>query len=140
MKRKLLGIGFAVFIASLIGAQGGASALTANYNNVIDDAVFDNANSMDANQIDTFLNSFPSSCISPNNGFTSPDPTGYNPSQGFLFGGNVSAGKVIYDASQAYGINPQVILATLQKEQSLVTGSAGCYPNNPNPAWPSSGQ
>jgi len=136
MKRKLLGIGFVVFIAGVIGLQGGASALTANYNDVIDDAVFDNANAMDANQIDTFLNSFPNSCISTNSGFTSPDPAGYNPSQGFLFGGNVSAGKVIYDASQAYGINPQVILATLQKEQSLVTGSAGCYPNNPSPSWP----
>jgi hypothetical protein len=32
-----------------------------------------------------------------------------------------SASKVIYQASQWYGINPQVILATLQKEQSLVT-------------------
>ncbi|HEU4966017.1 MAG TPA: hypothetical protein VFT53_00865 [Candidatus Saccharimonadales bacterium] len=136
MKRKLFGVGFTIFIASIIGFQGGASALTANYNNVIDDAVFDNANAMDANQIDTFLNSFPNSCISSNSGFTSPDPTGYNPSQGFLFGGNVSAGTVIHDAAQAYGINPQVILATLQKEQSLVTGSAGCYPNNPNPSWP----
>lgn len=33
----------------------------------------------------------------------------------------VSASKIIYDASQAYGINPQVVLATMQKEQSLIT-------------------
>lgn len=138
--KKLFAIAFVTFVASLIGLQGGASALTANYNNIIDDAVFDNANAMTASQIDAFLNSFPSSCISSSNGFASPDPIGYNPSQGFLFGSNVSAGKVIYDASQAYGINPQVILATLQKEQSLVTGSAGCYPNNPDPNWPSASQ
>ncbi len=33
----------------------------------------------------------------------------------------VSAAQIIYAASQAYGINPQVILATLQKKQGLVT-------------------
>ena len=32
-----------------------------------------------------------------------------------------SASKIIYESSQWYGINPYVILATLQKEQSLVT-------------------
>lgn len=31
------------------------------------------------------------------------------------------AAQIIYDASQAYGINPQAILATMQKEQSLIT-------------------
>ncbi len=34
---------------------------------------------------------------------------------------NVPASKIIYYAAQIYGINPQVILATLQKEQSLIT-------------------
>lgn len=33
----------------------------------------------------------------------------------------VPASHIIYYASQIYGINPQVVLATLQKEQSLVT-------------------
>ena len=32
-----------------------------------------------------------------------------------------SAALIIAEASQAYGINPQVVLATMQKEQSLVT-------------------
>lgn len=36
-------------------------------------------------------------------------------------GATVSAAQIIYDTSQAYGINPQVLLATMQKEQSLVT-------------------
>lgn len=31
------------------------------------------------------------------------------------------ASKIIYNVSQWYGMNPQVVLATLQKEQSLVT-------------------
>ena len=36
-------------------------------------------------------------------------------------GQTVSAATIIYDASQAYKINPQVILSTMEKEQSLVT-------------------
>lgn len=106
--------------------SGVANAATFDQNNIINDVVFDNPNTMTAAQIDAFLNTFPSSCISTNNGFSAVDPTGYNPTQGFLYGGYVSAGQVIYDATQAYGLNPRVILATLQKEQSLVDGSAGC--------------
>ncbi len=36
-------------------------------------------------------------------------------------GKNVLASQIIYEAAQDYGISPKVILATLQKEQSLVT-------------------
>jgi len=35
--------------------------------------------------------------------------------------GGVTAGEIIYYAAQAYHINPQVLLVTLQKEQGLVT-------------------
>lgn len=119
-------------LAIALGDAPQALAISVNYNNLIDDQVFD-AQTMTAAQIDTFLNSFPSSCISSKNGFKAPDPVGYNPTDGFLFGSNVTAGKVIYDAASAYGLNPQVLLATLQKEQSLVTGGAGCHPNTPNP-------
>jgi hypothetical protein len=96
-------------------------------NNVMDDIVFDNANSMNIGQINAFLNQFPSSCISPNNGFSSPDPTGYSPGGGFTYGNNVSGGQVVYDAAQAYGLNPQVLLATLQKESSVVSGDASYH-------------
>lgn len=99
-----------------------ASAANFNQNNIINDLVFDNAGTMSPGQIDTFLNNFPGSCISLNSGFKAIDPTGYNPSQGYVFGGYTSAGQVIYDAAQAYGLNPQVLLVTLEKEQSLVTG------------------
>lgn len=93
-----------------------------NQNRIIDDALFDDANSMTAAQIDAFLNGFSGSCISPNSGFAAIDPTGYNPTSGYQYGGYVTAGQVIYDAAQAYGINPEVLLTTLEKEQSLVTG------------------
>jgi hypothetical protein len=98
-------------------------------NRIIDDVIFDNASTMSTNDIDNFLNSFGSSCISTNHGFSAPDLTGYTPSGSFTYGGLVSAGKIIAHASQVYGINPQVLLATLQKEQSLVTGGSGCDTN-----------
>src|SRR5580700_10792132 len=103
-----------------------ASAASFDPNDIIDDGVFDDSTSMSAGDINNFLNGFPSSCISPNNGFQAPDPTGYSPGGGFTYGANVTAGQVIADASLAYGLNPQVMLTTLEKEQSLVTGGAGC--------------
>lgn len=112
-----------------------AASAAFNQNNIMSDYVYGNAGTMSAGQIDAFLNSFPNSCISTGKGFVSPSLNGYNPgynpSQGFLYGGNVSAGTVIATAAQAYDLNPQVILATLQKEQSLVSGSAGCHYETP---------
>ncbi|HKU19075.1 MAG TPA: hypothetical protein VJP80_07470 [Candidatus Saccharimonadales bacterium] len=109
----------------LLWQPGAASAF--NSNNVMDESVFDNVTSMNASQIDSWLNNnFPNSCISTNHGFSAPNPTGYSPSGGFTYGGNVSAGQVIATSAQVYGLNPQVLLATLQKEQSLVSGDAGC--------------
>ncbi len=97
-------------------------------NKVISDNVLDNKDTMGAGKIDNFLNKFSNSCISPNSGFAAIKPTGYNPTDGFLYGSYATAGNVIYAAAQAYNINPQVLLATLQKEQSLVTGGGanGC--------------
>jgi len=110
-----------VFLISIVSLQS-VSAATFNRNRIIDDGVFDNVNSMSATQIDSFLNGFSGSCISSNSGFRAIDPTGYNPSQGYLYGGYVTAGQVIYSSAQAYNINPQALLTTLEKEQSLVTG------------------
>jgi hypothetical protein len=106
-----------------------ASAAYFNQNRIIDDVIFDNSASMTAAEINNFLNSFPNSCISPNSGFAAILPTGYNPTNGFSYGGYVSAGEVIKQAAVVYGINPQVLLATLQKEQSLVAGGAGFCEN-----------
>ncbi len=106
-----------------------ASTVTSfNSSNIISNAIFSNTTSMTANQIDIWLNSnFGStSCISTDHGFSAPDPIGYSPSAGFTYGSNVSAGRVIYDAAQAYQINPQVLLTTMEKEQSLVSGNTGC--------------
>lgn len=120
-----------VMIAVLPVAQVGAVDM--NRNNLIDDSVFDNTSTMDADQIDGFLNGFANSCISPNSGFQAIIPTGYSPSGGFTYGDYVSAGRVIYTAAQVYSLNPQVILTTLQKEQSLVSGAGSSYCENGDP-------
>ncbi len=114
----------------VIFQQHMASAATFNNGDVIDDGVFDNYNSMSASQINNFLNNFPNSCISPNSGFQAIDPTGYSPSGGFSYGNFTTAGQVLYDAAQAYNLNPQVLLVTLQKEQSLVSGGSGICNNS----------
>jgi hypothetical protein len=99
-----------------------------NSGDIMDDGVFNNISSMDGPGIDSWLNAnFPHSCISVNSGFSAPQPTGYSPSGGFTYGGNVSAGTVIYDAAHVYGLNPQVILATLEKESSVVSGNASYH-------------
>jgi len=133
MKRVLQSLFLAAFVAASFIAlvPQSASALTYQNNRIIDDVVFDNTGSMTAASIDNFLNTFPDSCISSNSGFRAIDPTGYNPTDGYIYGGYVTAGQVIYDSAQAYGLNPQVILATLQKEQSLVVGGAS-YCNDGN--------
>ncbi len=122
-----------LFIATcifLISNQlvGASTATSFNSSNIISDAIFRNTDTMTAYQIDLWLNnSFGStSCISTDHGFSAPDPTGYSPTTGYTYGSNVSAGKVIFDAAQAYQINPQVLLTTMEKEQSLVSGANGC--------------
>lgn len=114
-----------------------ARAASFDANHLIDNGIFENYNTMDANAIDSWLNSsFPSSCISSKNGFLTPDPQGWSASQNkYLFGGNVTAGQAIHDAAVLYHVNPQVILSTLEKEQSIPTGGAGCY-QSPNPSAP----
>lgn len=129
--KRLLQLGLVMLMAGalVLSVVGNARADTFNPNEIMDDVVFDNSRSMGASQIDTWLNAnFPSSCISSNNGFASQDPTGYSPSGGFTYGANVSAGQVIADAGLAYGVNPQAILATIQKEEGLVVGNGpyGC--------------
>lgn len=109
-----------VLACLLIAPAAQVYAVDFDQNRIIDDVVFNQVDSMNAAQIDDMLNAR-SSCISPNSGFRAIDPIGYNPTDGFLYGGNVTAGTVIEHAAKAYELNPQVIITTLQKEQSLIT-------------------
>jgi hypothetical protein len=56
---------------------GGSAKAAVNNNNLVDDYTFDNTGTMSAGQINSWLNSIPGSCISPNSGFSSSDPVGY---------------------------------------------------------------
>jgi hypothetical protein len=124
---------FAIITFMSLGAQPAFASFSSG--NIIDDNHFEDSSSMSAAQIDTLLNSFPSSCISTNNGFNTPDPQGWSDSQSkYTFGGNVTGGVAIYHVAQIYHVNPKVIMTTLQKEQSVVTGSKGCHYDKPNPA------
>ena len=98
--------------------------------NIVSNAVFLDANSMSAADIQNFLASknsgltnmsFPLTCY----GQGSREWQLYT-ALGAPCGHNQPASHIIFYASRVYGINPKVILATLQKEQSLIT--------NPNPS------
>jgi len=115
---------------------------------IMDDGIFTRKNSMTAAQIQSFLNSKMPNCDT--NG-TGPSEYGggtraqYGTSRGYpppyiclrdyfehpttrannLNGtrpsGSISAAQIIYNVSQEFNINPQVLIVLLQKEQGLVT-------------------
>lgn len=97
-----------------------------NPGNIIsDDVFFDNA-TMSAAQIQTFFNGKVSSCQA---GYVClKDARQSTPTQaadqycsGYNGAANESAATIIYRVGQACGINPQVLIVMLQKEQGLVT-------------------
>ncbi len=123
---KLLGALSLGFLAFLYLASKPVSAMEPyNYTNyLMDDSVFVAQGTMSASDIQNFLQTEGSGLASfsdvENCGSTSGSHYTYYATY-YSCGSSRSAAQIIYDASQAYGINPQVILATMQKEQSLVT-------------------
>ena len=92
--------------------------------NIIDSVVFTNTESMTVEQIQTFLNSKVPSCDTWHEGFYGASGTWYGPPFVCLKDyseNSKTAAQIIYDASQTYKINPQVLIVLLQKEQSLIT-------------------
>lgn len=110
-----------------------AEAQSFNAGRIMEDSVFTHYNSMNTNQIQSFLNSKVPQC----------DTNGNKPSE---YGGgtrrqyaasrgvnppftclkdyrqnNKSAAQIIRDAAHEFRINPQVIIVLIQKEQGLVT-------------------
>lgn len=112
-------------LASLFVGTSSASATSYNYTSYpMDDTTFRASFTMSAADIQNFL-------VSKNSGlanFTDVENCGSTSGSHYAFyatyyhcGTTQRASQIIYDAAQAYGINPRVILATLQKEQSLIT-------------------
>lgn len=97
-----------------------------NPGNIISDAMFAKKGTMSESKIQSFLNSKVTNCRS---GYVclksakdktrsiaaSPMCNAYNG------GGTETAARIIYKVAQACGINPQVLLVMLEKEQGLVT-------------------
>lgn len=129
-------VGVALIGTSPVNATSGFEA-----GRIIDDSIFTNKTTMSVADIQTFLNSKVASCDT--NGqqlseFGGPDLNGDGKVQRWEWGkqnynqttfpclkdytqDGVSAAQLIYNASQTYSINPQVMIVLLQKEQGLVT-------------------
>jgi hypothetical protein len=96
-----------------------------NAGNIISDSVFFNRGTMTEAQIQSFLEARVPQCQS---GYTclrdhydTSRSVGADAMCGAYSGGTRErASRIIYKVAQACGINPQVILATLEKEQGLV--------------------
>lgn len=109
----------------------------ASNSDIISDGVFGNENAMSEGQINNFINAFPKSCLRPENfpaglsPVTWKEPLGY-----FDYGNDTTPARIIWRAATLYHINPQVLLATLEKEQGLVSGNStyGCTPRAYNSA------
>lgn len=94
--------------------------------NIISDSVFFNSASMTAGEIDAFLRGKVHTCQS---GYTclkdyrqsTPDRPADQYCKGYSGASNESAATIIHRVAQSCGINPQVFIVMLQKEQSLVT-------------------
>lgn len=110
-----------------------ASADGFNAGKIIDDSVFTNQSSMSVAQIQNFLNSKVPNCDT--YGTQQSEYGGGTRAQwaqakygqntftclkDYSEGGR-SAAQIIYDVSQSFSINPQVMIVLLQKEQGLVT-------------------
>ena len=98
---KKIAVSVAVLVVSSLTLYGVVEAKYSS-SKLISNAVFTNTKTMNASQIQSFLSS-------KGGGIAKKTWNGKRASQ------------IIYEASQTWGINPQVILATLQKEQSLIT-------------------
>lgn len=96
-------------------------------NRIIDDLVFLHAQSMNSQEIQNFLvarggaianKSFLMDCST-----AGAQANNIYISLGAPCGQTVLASSIIYYTAQVYGVNPRVILATMQKEQSLITAT-----------------
>ena len=121
MKKFLLVITLAISVLGIaqINQPQEASAADASRfdpGRIIDDRIFTDSSAMNVQQIQNFLNTVGgngSTCLK---NYVTDKPLGSS-----TYGGPVSAAQAIYDVSQIYGLNPQVIIVTLQKEQGLIT-------------------
>jgi len=141
-KISLIAATFVVGLLTIVGtpsySRANATSVTGfNAGRIMDDSVLTNKDSMNADQIQSFLNSKVSSCDTngtmPASEFGRSDLTHaqYAAAQGWASPpyqclkdytqNGQTAAQIIYNATQTYQINPQVLIVLLQKEQALIT-------------------
>jgi hypothetical protein len=134
---KILLFSLSLVAMILLGSSPVGAASEFEAGRIIDDSVFTDTSRMSTGDIQTFLNSKVSSCdtngTKPASEYGRSDLTHaqYAASRGWsappytclkdYSENSKSAAQIIYDASQEFAINPQVLIVLLQKEQSLVT-------------------
>ncbi|MGY1887682.1 hypothetical protein ACI799_20490, partial [Blastococcus sp. SYSU DS0753] len=98
-----------------------------NPGNIISDGVFYDTSTMNVEQIQAFLQEKGRNCSGSNclknfrqDTWTRAGDTRCGPYQG---AGQETAAQIIWKVARACGINPQVLLVTLQKEQGLITST-----------------
>ncbi|WP_144763674.1 hypothetical protein [Curtobacterium sp. 9128] len=113
-----------------------ASALSGSQfdaGNIIPDSEFYNGTGMNESQIQTFLNAQIGTCSSSsclNVGRYSLNSHGADAMCSAIpGGGSMSAAQIIAQVGAACGINPKVIIVTLQKEQTLINGGIARNPS-----------
>lgn len=129
-------VGLVVLAGSLTAGTAPATGLTgASFDpgDIISDAVFTNTAAMTANDIQGFLNSKEPACPAANGMPCLRFYSEYTFSRAASPGGQCgayagapaeSASQIIWKVATACGINPQVLLTTLQKEQGLITAQS----------------
>lgn len=141
--RKLLAASIATLLAvtglvavqsSVAPAPSASAAVAKDFDpgDIISDAMFYNSRTMSVASIQAFLNAKVPRCTSGYVCLKDFRQTTFSraaDTQCAAYAGvsNESAASIIYKVSTACGINPQVILVTLQKEQGLVTN---VYPSD----------
>ena len=137
--RKLLRYSLALlalFMGGLFFFQGKPAEAALNNSYIIPDSTFSNAGSMSETQIQSFLVShgsylanyhIPAGHSEVYQGVSYYEGTWVGPIGQEVDATNWSAAHLIYMDAQWYGINPQVLLTTLQKESSLVTNGSPWY-------------
>lgn len=99
-----------------------------NPGNIISDAAFFNSATMTESQIDAFFRSKVPTCQTAPGFVCLKDYQGMTTSRsadaycdGYQGGGSESAARIVFKTARSCGINPQVLIVMLQKEQGLVT-------------------
>ena len=131
IKQKILTITtFIIAVTSIPISPLLTNMASASREDIISDGVFGNYNAMSEAQIQNFIDSFPKSCLRPRNYPAGLSPVTWNEPLGYsTYGGATSPARIVSRAASMYKLNPQVLLATLEKEQGLVSGNSmygGC--------------